>query len=86
LIASGDLEGAKKLAEEALALVKSAKAKATTPATTAPTTKPATPQQGMDLGTILLIGAVVVIVIVGIYYFTRSKGSGYKGQKGQRRF
>jgi len=89
LIASGDFEGAKLLAEEALALAKSAKAKAaaaTTTTTTPATTTTAKPtQQGMDLGTILLIGAVVVIVIVGIYYFTRSKG-GYKGQKGQRRF
>jgi hypothetical protein len=83
LIASGDLEGAKKLAEEALALVKSAKAKATTPATTSAATT-TTQSGGLDLGTILLIGAVVVIMIVGIYYFTKSEASGK--QKGQKRF
>jgi len=85
LFAAGNYEQAGIVAEEALALAKSAKAKATVtiPAKPATTTSAKPIQQGMDFGTILLIGAVVLIVIIGIYYFTMPKG---KGPKGQRRF
>jgi hypothetical protein len=71
LIASGDLEGAKKLAEEALALVKSAKAKATTPATTAPTYPTGNANETLNIGLIAI--AVIAIIIISAFFLFKSK-------------
>ncbi len=67
-----DYKQAKKLAEEAFELVKNAKAKATDTAKPATTQTKSIPQQGMDLG-IIIISLAAVFVLVLVYFLVIGK-------------